>query len=152
MEKATQVVTPEQLHGVDDREGIIEEPEEKQLEVLDLPVLSVRNTVLIPNMVAPLLVVREPSIKAIEEAMSKDHIMFVVTQLHEEEENPGPYDLYTVGVEGLIDRVLKMPDGTVSVLVRGQRRMRRLDYTQQEPYMRVQADIVEEIFVSSPAL
>src|ERR1700738_377456 len=108
MEKATQVVTPEQLHGVDDREGITEEPEKKQLEVLDLPVLSVRNTVLIPNMVAPLLVVREPSIKAIEEAMSKDHTMFVVTQLHEEEENPEPDDLYTVGVEGFIDRVLKM--------------------------------------------
>ncbi len=152
MEKATQVVTPEQLHGVDDREGIIEEPEEKQLEVLDLPVLSVRNTVLIPNMVAPLLVTREPSIKAIEEAMNKDHIMFVVTQLHEEEENPDPDDLYTVGVEGFIDRVLKMPDGTVSVLVRGQRRMQCLEYTQHEPYMRVQAEIVVEEAVSSPAL
>ena len=152
MEKATQVVTPEQLHGVDDREDIIEEPEEKQLEVLDLPVLSVRNTVLIPNMVAPLLVTREPSIKAIEEAMNKDHIMFVVTQLHEDDEDPGPDALYIVGVEGLIDRVLKMPDGTVSVLVRGQRRMQRLEYTQLKPSMRVQAEIVVEVSVSSPAL
>ena len=100
MEKAIQVVTPEQLHGVDDREDIIEEPEEKQLEVLDLPVLSVRNTVLIPNMVAPLLVTREPSIKAIEEAMNKDHIMFVVTQLREEEENLNSHAVFLTSSVG----------------------------------------------------
>jgi ATP-dependent Lon protease len=152
MEKATQVVTPECPYSEDDMEGSIMDPQEKRLEVLDLPVLSVRNTVLIPNMVAPLLVARESSIKAIEEAMSKDHTMFVVTQLHEEEENPGPDDLYTVGVEGFIDRVLKLPDGTVSVLVRGQKRMRRLEYTQQEPYMRAHAEFVVEELVSSPAL
>src|SRR5450432_13431 len=152
MEKATQVVTPDRLYSEDDMEGSSMDHQEKRLEVLDLPVLSVRNTVLIPNMVAPLLVARESSIKAVEEAMSKDHTMFVVTQLHEEEENPGPDDLYPVGVEGFIDRVLKMPDGTVSVLVRGQKRMHRLEYTQQEPYMRVQAEYVKEESVSSPAL
>jgi ATP-dependent Lon protease len=152
MEKASQVVTPEQLHGMDDREDISVEPKQKQLAVLDLPVLSIRNTVLIPNMVAPLLVTHEPSIKAIEEAMSKNHTLFVATQLHEEEENPGPDDLYPVGVEGFIDRVLKMPDGTVSVLVRGQKRMHRLEYTQQEPFMRVQAEYVDEESISSPAL
>jgi ATP-dependent Lon protease len=152
MEKATQVVTPDRLYSEDDMEGSSMDHQEKRLEVLDLPVLSVRNTVLIPNMVAPLLVARESSIKAVEEAMSKDHTMFVVTQLHEEEENPGPDDLYTVGVEGFIDRVLKLPDGTVSVLVRGQKRMRRLEYTQREPYMRAQAAFVVEEVVSSPAL
>jgi ATP-dependent Lon protease len=152
MEKATQVVTPERLYSEDNMEGSSMDQQEKRLEVLDLPVLSVRNTVLIPNMVAPLLVARESSIKAIEEAMSKDHTMFVVTQLREEEENPGPDDLYTVGVEGFIDRVLKLPDGTVSVLVRGQKRMRRLEYTQQEPYMRAHAEFVVEELVSSPAL
>lgn len=152
MEKATQVVTPDRLYSEDDMEGNSMDQQEKRLEVLDLPVLSVRNTVLIPNMVAPLLVGRESSIKAIEEAMSKDHTMFVVTQLREEEENPGPDDLYTIGVEGFIDRVLKLPDGTVSVLVRGQKRMRRLEYTQQEPYMRAHAEFVVEELVSSPAL
>src|SRR5438552_3715196 len=152
MEKATQVVTREQLHGMDEREDASAEPAQKLLAVLDLPVLSVRNTVLLPNMVAPLLVTRGSSIKAIDEAMSKDNTLFVVTQIHEEEENPGPDDLYIVGVEGFIDRVLKMPDGTVSVLVRGQKRMQRLEYSQQEPYMRVQAEFVEEEAVSSPAL
>ena len=153
MEKAAQVVTPEHLYREDDAEGSsLDQPEEKHPAVLDLPVLSVRNTVLIPNMVAPLLVAREASIRAVEEAMSKDHTMFVVTQLREEEENPGPEDLYTIGVEGFIDRVLKLPDGTVSVLVRGQKRMRSLAYIQQEPYMRAQTEFVVEQLVVSPAL
>src|SRR6266487_4533455 len=151
MEKATQVATPEQLNGEDDVESIIEDlhSQEKQREVLELPLLSVRNTVLIPNMVAPLLVGRD---QAIEEAMSKDHTMFVVTQLNEDQEEPGPDELYTVGVEGFVDRVLKMPDGTMSVLVRGQRRMRRLEFTQKEPYMRVQVEAVMEESDSSLAL
>jgi ATP-dependent Lon protease len=87
---------------------------------------------------------REQSIKAIEEAMNKDRILFVVTQLNEELEDPGQDDVYTVGVEGMIDRVLKMPDGTTSVLLHGQRRLRRLEYTQQTPFMRVRAEIVDE--------
>ena len=152
MEKATQTVIPERLYDEDDPEGSSMDQQAKRLVVLGLPVLSVRNTVLIPNMVAPLLVAREASIRAVEEAMSRDHIMFVVTQLREEEEDPGPDDLYTVGVEGFIDRVLKLPDGTISVLVRGQKRMRSLEYTQQEPYMQATAEFVVEELVASPAL
>ncbi len=113
-------------------------------DILNLPLLPIRNTVLLPNLVTPLIVGREQSIKAIEEAMNKDRILFVVTQLNEELEDPGQDDVYTVGVEGMIDRVLKMPDGTTSVLLHGQRRLRRLEYTQQTPFMRVRAEIVDE--------
>src|SRR5436309_2689673 len=112
--------------------------------ILHLPVLPLRNTVLLPNLVTPLIVGQEQSLKALEEAMKKDRILFVVTQLNEELEDPGQDDVYTVGVEGLIDRVLKMPDGTTSVLLHGQRRLRRLQYTQQTPFMRVRAEIVDE--------
>ena len=113
-------------------------------DILNLPLLPIRNTVLLPNLVTPLIVGREQSIKAIEEAMNKDRILFVVTQLNEEMEDPGQEDVYTVGIEGMIDRVLKMPDGTTSVLLHGQRRLRRLEYTQQTPFMRVRAEIVDE--------
>jgi ATP-dependent Lon protease len=113
-------------------------------DILNLPLLPIRNTVLLPNLVTPLIVGREQSIKAIEEAMNKDRILFVVTQLNEDLEDPGQDDVYTVGVEGMIDRVLKMPDGTTSVLLHGQRRLRRLEYTQQTPFMRVRAEIVDE--------
>ena len=113
-------------------------------DLLDLPLLPVRNTVLLPNVVTPLLVGRDQSIKAIEDAMSRDRCMFVVTQLDESSEDPGPDDLYRVGVEGVIDRVLKMPDGATSILIHGQQRLRRIEYTQQVPFMRVRAETVEE--------
>lgn len=113
-------------------------------EVLELPLLPIRNTVLVPNVIAPLFVGRDQSMKAIEDAMSRDRLLFVVTQLDEDVEDPGPDDTYTVGVEGVIDRLLKMPDGTTSVLIRGQRRLRRLEYTQQTPFMRVRVETVPE--------
>ena len=117
---------------------------EAQRKVLELPLLPVRNTVLLPNVVTPLLVGRDQSILAVEDAMRKDRIMFVVTQLDESSEDPGPDDFYAVGVEGVIDRVLKMPDGSTSILIHGQQRLRRIKYTQQTPFMRVQAEIVDE--------
>ncbi|GCE11996.1 endopeptidase La [Tengunoibacter tsumagoiensis] len=153
MEKATQVATPEQLNGVNDAVNdhfIV--PQESQRELVDLPVLPIRNTVLLPNMVAPLLVGRDPSIKAIEEAANLNHLIFAVTQREEEMEDPGMEDVYVIGVEGLIERVLKLPDGTVSILIRGQRRLRRVAYTQQTPYMRVQAEVIAEETVSTTTL
>jgi ATP-dependent Lon protease len=113
-------------------------------DILNLPLLPIRNTVLLPNLVTPLIVGQEQSLKAIEEAMKKDRILFVVTQLNEELEDPGLDDVYAVGVEGMVDRVLKMPDGTTSVLLHGQRRLRRLEYTQQTPFKRVRAEIIDE--------
>ena len=95
-------------------------------DILNLPLLPIRNTVLLPNLVTPLIVSLEKSLKAIEEALKKDRILFVVTQLNEDVEDPGQDDVYSVGVEGMVDRVLKMPDGTTSVLIHGQRRLRRL--------------------------
>src|SRR5579859_4341912 len=91
----------------------------------EFPILPIRNTVLIPNIVTPLMVGREQSIKAIEAAMSRDRTLFVVTQTNEEVEDPGPDDVYTIGVEAMIDRVLKLPDGTTSVLIHGQRQIGR---------------------------
>ncbi|HLX55751.1 MAG TPA: endopeptidase La [Ktedonobacteraceae bacterium] len=110
----------------------------------ELPLLPIRNTVLLPNVVTPLMVTREQSIKAIEAAMGKNRTLFVVTQKDEDLEDPGPEDVHTIGVEGVVDRVLKLPDGTTSVLIHGQRRMRRLEYTQSTPFMRVRTEIIHE--------
>ena len=111
---------------------------------LEFPLLPIRNTVLIPNIVTPLMVGREQSIKAIEAAMSKDRMLFVVTQKNEDLEDPGPDDVYTIGVEAMIDRVLKLPDGTTSVLIHGQKRLRRLEYTQLTPFMRARTEVISE--------
>src|SRR5690242_13388842 len=103
MEKATPVATTEQLNG--DGNVVCGVPDifrKKQHEILELPLLPVRNTVLLPNVVVPLQLGNHHARKAIEEAMSKDYTVFVVTQIHEKEEDPGPEDFYEIGVEGLI--------------------------------------------------
>jgi ATP-dependent Lon protease len=119
---------------------------------LELPVLPIRNTVMIPNVVTPLMVGREASIKAIEDAMSHNRLLFVVTQKNEDVEDPGPDDIYTIGVEGTIDRVLKLPDGTTSVLVHGQRRLQWLEPTQLTPYMRGRAVAISEDHTRTSAI
>ena len=106
--------------------------------------LPVRSTVLFPNIVTPLIVGRDQSVKAVDYAMSHDRSVFVVTQKNEEEEDPSPDDLYTIGTEGVIDRVLKLPDGSTSVLLHGTRRLRMVEYTQRTPFLRVRAETVIE--------
>lgn len=123
--------------------GTIEQPE-KRAVLLELPVLPIRNTVLFPNVVTPLFVGREQSIKAIEAAMNKNRVLFVATQLDEELEDPGPCDMYAVGVEAVIDRMLKMPDGTTSILIHGQRRLRRVEYLPKKLCMHVRAEVVPD--------
>src|SRR6266699_2232193 len=113
--RAVTVEQSESKHGL--LEGALYVPLKTHTEVLELPLLPIRNTVLMPN---------------------------VVTQLNEEIEDPGPDDMYAVGVEGSIDRLLKMPDGSTSILIRGQRRLRLLEYTQQTPFMRVRVETVHE--------
>ena len=154
MEKAQRTTTKKQSHGNDhpseERAQEIQTSQtpqatdEAKQERSELPVLPIRNTILLPNMIVPLLIGRDQSMKAVEAAMSKDHVMFVVTQLDEELEEPGPDDVYSVGVEGIIDRLLKMPDGSTSVLVRGIRRLRRIESTQTKPFMQAQVERVLE--------
>jgi len=148
MKKATNAATTKghvkSEHNPTEKNPTATDESESQQDILELPLLPVRNTVLIPNLVVPLLVGREQSIKALDEAMSKGRTVFVVTQLDEELEDPGPNDVFSVGVEGVIDRLLKMPDGTTSVLIRGRRRLRRIEYTQEMPFMRVRAEAVHE--------
>lgn len=105
----------------------------------DMPVLPLINTVLFPRMLAPLFVGRERSVAAIEEAMAGDRIVLALAQREPDTEEVGLNDLYTVGVEASVQRVLKMPDGTTSIVVQGQRRMRVQEQTLEEPFLRVRA-------------
>ncbi|MDH7489516.1 MAG: endopeptidase La, partial [Anaerolineae bacterium] len=95
------------------------------------------------------------SLKAVEAATATDGILVVVAQKDMEIVDPLPKDLYTVGTEVLIGRTLRMPDGTTSILCQGQRRIRIVEFTQTEPYLRVRvAPIYEpsEKTISSEAL
>ncbi len=103
----------------------------------ELPVLPLINTVLFPHMLAPLFVGRQRSIAAIEEAMTYDRVVLAVSQREPDLEESGLSNLYTIGVEASVQRVLKMPDGTTSIVVQGQRRMRILDATREAPFLHV---------------
>lgn len=105
----------------------------------DMPVLPLINTVLFPRLLAPLFVGRERSVAAIEDAMAGDRIVLALAQREPDTEEVGMGDLYTVGVEASVQRVLKMPDGTTSIVVQGQRRMRVQEQTLEEPFLRVRA-------------
>ncbi|MCL4465080.1 MAG: endopeptidase La [Chloroflexi bacterium] len=90
--------------------------------------LAIRDTVLFPRQQAPLFVGRERSLRAIEEALAGERTLLVVAQRDPEVEEVAPSDLYLFGTEANIVRALKMPDGSTSVLVQGQRRLRVLEY------------------------
>jgi ATP-dependent Lon protease len=113
-------------------------------DIIEAPLLPVRDTVLFPHMVSPLFVGRDRSIKAIEAAQANHESMIVVTQRDPENEDPRPEDFYTIGTEVLIGRSLRMPDGTTSVLAQGQRRAEILDFVQIEPYHRVKVRLSDD--------
>src|SRR5512136_286919 len=113
-------------------------------DIIDAPLLPVRDTVPFPHMVSPLFVGRDRSIKAIEAAQAGHESMIVVAQRDPENEDPRPEDFYTIGTEVLVGRSLRMPDGTTSVLAQGQRRAEILEFVQTEPYYRVKVRLSDD--------
>jgi ATP-dependent Lon protease len=109
-----------------------------------MPVLAVRDTVLFPRMQSPLFVGREGSLNAVEAAMAGERTMLVVAQREPEVEEINPAGLYTVGTEATVVRALKMPDGTTSVLVQGQRRVRVLDFIPGDTHLRARVVALAE--------
>ncbi|MBU0493667.1 MAG: endopeptidase La [Chloroflexi bacterium] len=116
-----------------------------QLLLEAMPVLPVRDTVLFPHMVTGLLVGRHTSLRAVDEAMlGEEQSILVVAQRDPQIEDPEPSDLYAVGTEAVIARVLRLPDGASQILVQGQRRVRITGYDQTRPFFRAQARLVVE--------
>jgi ATP-dependent Lon protease len=115
----------------------------------DYPLLPLRDTVVFPHMMTPLVVGRDRSIKAVEAAIGSDNLMVVVAQRDPEVREPGLDDLYTVGVEMVVGRILRMPDGTTNILAQGRRRVEIQSLSQTWPYVRAQVQpLVEDDQVS----
>ncbi|QYJ76569.1 endopeptidase La [Shewanella sp. FJAT-52076] len=100
----------------------------------ELPVLPLRDVVVYPHMVIPLFVGREKSIRCLETAMAQDKQIMLVAQRDADLDEPGADDIFEVGTIASILQLLKLPDGTVKVLVEGGRRARVARYTQEEPF------------------
>jgi ATP-dependent Lon protease len=113
-------------------------------DTLRLAVLPLINTVIYPQVAIGLYVTREPSARAVEEAASRNLPLVVVAQRDANKEDVGPEDLFEMGTEATIGRVLKLPDGHTNVLVQGQRRLRILGYDQLVPFPIARVQPVEE--------
>ncbi len=105
-----------------------------------LPLLPLRDVVIFPYMVAPLFVGREKSIRALEEAMKKSKEIFLVAQRDAKTNDPQEADIYEIGTIGTIVQMLRLPDGTVKVLVEGKRRGRVQNYLPNKSYFLVEVE------------
>src|ERR1044071_1911211 len=100
-----------------------------------LPVLPLRDIVIFPFMIVPLYVSRERSIKAVDQALADNRMILLAAQKKQDEEDPGPDDIYTVGTVALIMRMLKLPDGRIRVLVQGVGRARIQSFEDGHPHL-----------------
>ena len=117
-----------------------------------LPLLPVRDIVIFPYMVLPLSVSREKSIKALEEALSKDRLIFLVAQKTGTEEDPSMKDLYRVGTVALIMKMLKLPDGKIKILVQGISKASIKETLRTSPYLLVKVESIKDPFVTEITL
>jgi ATP-dependent Lon protease len=121
-----------------------EENINKQNFPTELPILPLRNNVLFPGVVIPITVGRDKSIKLIQEANKGNKIIGVVSQRDQEQESPEFNDLHEIGTVAQIIRLLKMPDGSSTVIIQGKRRFQITTPLQTEPYMRATVEILKE--------
>jgi ATP-dependent Lon protease len=108
------------------------------------PVLPLRDIVVFPHMIVPLFVGREKSVRALEDVMKDDKQILLVTQKNAAQDDPTSADIYSVGTIGTVLQLLKLPDGTVKVLVEGGQRARILRFAENDAFFQAYAETIEE--------
>lgn len=108
------------------------------------PVLPLRDIVVYPKMIVPLFVGREKSIKALQKVIDKDENIVLLTQREASTEDPTPNDLYQVGTLGTVLQLLKLPDGTVKVLIEGIERVNVKEFFEEDDYMKASIEVMPE--------
>ncbi|MCW3066142.1 MAG: lon [Solirubrobacterales bacterium] len=117
-----------------------------------LPVLPLRDTIPFPDTLVPLAVGQERSIRLINDALGGDRQILMVASRNPEVEEPGPGDLYDVGVAGVVARMLKVPDGTLRILVQGGPRVKIDEWVQTEPYLVARVSEAPDVVDETPEL
>ncbi|MGH6951014.1 MAG: endopeptidase La [Vitreimonas sp.] len=115
-----------------------------------LPVLPLRDIVVYPKMAAPLFVGREKSVRALDEVMRKDKQILLAAQMDASEDEPSTDRIFTVGTVASVVQLLKLPDGTVRVLVEGGHRARVTHFTDNDEYFEAEVEPIEEANADSP--
>jgi ATP-dependent Lon protease len=117
-----------------------------------LPVLPLRDTVTFPETLTPLAVGQERSIKLVDDVLGGNRMLVMVAARDPENEEPGPDDLHEVGVVGVVARMIKVPDGTLRILVQGTQRVRLGPFVAEEPYMVARIAELPDVSEPSPEL
>jgi ATP-dependent Lon protease len=108
------------------------------------PVLPLRDIVVFPHMIVPLFVGRDKSVRALEDVMKDDKQILLVAQKNAAQDDPSADDIYTVGTVSTVLQLLKLPDGTVKVLVEGVRRAKILRFEDNEDFFLVEGELIPE--------
>ena len=109
-----------------------------------LPVLPLRDIVVFPHMIVPLFVGRDKSVLALEDVMREDKQILLVAQKNAAQDDPGAEDIYTVGTVSTVLQLLKLPDGTVKVLVEGGQRAIVNKFDESQPFFQADVTIIKE--------
>lgn len=121
----------------------MDEAEKKNLPT-DLPVIALRNTVLFPNVVLPITVAREKSVKAIAEAQKTNKWIGVIAQRDSANDDPGPDDIFAVGTLAKVVKQIKMPDGNITLFIMGRMRFKVKKYKQTDPYLLAEVEYLDD--------
>lgn len=125
--------------------------EEKGSLPLEIPIMALRNTVLFPNVVLPITVAREKSIKAIAEAQKSGKWIGVIAQKDSNNEDPMPDDIYQIGTLAKVVKQIKMPDGNITIFIMGRMRFKIDAYTQVDPYFSAKVEYLEDTYPQEDA-
>jgi ATP-dependent Lon protease len=117
-----------------------------------LPVLPLKQLVPYPDTLTPLAVGQPRSIRLVNDVLSGERTLALVASREPEADEPGPEQLYDVGVAGIVARMLKVPDGTIRILVQGTERVRLGDYAAEEPYLVARIEPLPDVFEPSPEI
>jgi ATP-dependent Lon protease len=117
-----------------------------------LPVLPLRDMVTYPETLTPLAVGQERSMRLVNDVLSGERMLVMVASRDPELDEPAPDDLYPVGVAGVVARMLKVPDGTIRILVQGTERVRIVDYVTETPYLVARIEPLPDVISPSPEL
>jgi ATP-dependent Lon protease len=134
-----------------DREQVVEVGGQRTLPDA-LPVLPLRETIPLPDTLTPLAVGQERSIRLVNDVLAGDRMLVMVASKDPELESPGPDDLHRVGVVGSIARMMKIPDGTLRILVQGGQRVEITGWEQTDPYLVARIDELPDVLTESPEL
>ena len=110
----------------------------------ELPLMAVRDVVVFNSMIIPLFVGRTSSVAAVNEALTRDKLLVLLTQRDATQEDPDPKDLYEVGMVSMIMRTLKLPDGRLKVLVQALTKAKIKEFKQKDPFFMVRLEVVDE--------